>query len=269
MITKVEIIDNTRTGKRFLSDLDSFKNGVSYEFKPGVNIIIGKNGCGKTTLLSLISWYTLCFADGIKSKIPNSLLKMNMRLFDDDDKLYEGINIIGDYSGRVFQYIPRSEILSQGSESVMSSKEAFCLAAKKASTGEGVLDGLGLLFEVMFSGESHQFPIKGLLEIKNGVNDHWSKKISSLLDYYKKNQVDISQEDFEFTVLMDEPDRNLDIDNIKTIYDILSFHKPETQIIATLHNPILIYKLSEIQDINFIEMTPGYLQKIKDFIRLA
>lgn len=49
----------------------------------------------------------------------------------------------------------------------------------------------------------------------------------------------------EWTILMDEPDRNLSIDNIMQIESILSFHKPKTQIIAVIHNPLLIYKLSK------------------------
>ena len=64
------------------------------------------------------------------------------------------------------------------------------------------------------------------------------------------------EKDFEYTILMDEPDRNLDIDNIMDLYNVLSFHKPQTQIIAVIHNPAL----------NFIEMTKGYLKKVVSFM---
>lgn len=63
-----------------------------------------------------------------------------------------------------------------------------------------------------------------------------------------------------------EPDRNLDIDNIMDLYKVLSFHKPQTQIIAVIHNPALIYKLSKLDCVNFIEMTKGYLKKITGFM---
>ena len=65
---------------------------------------------------------------------------------------------------------------------------------------------------------------------------------------------------------MDEPDRNLSIDNIKQIKGILSFHKPQTQIIAVIHNPLIIYALADNKEINFIEMTPNYVQKVKQTI---
>lgn len=43
-------------------------------------------------------------------------------------------------------------------------------------------------------------------------------------------------------------------------------HKPQTQIIAIIHNPALIYKLSKLDCVNFIEMTEGYLSKTCIFV---
>lgn len=87
----------------------------------------------------------------------------------------------------------------------------------------------------------------------------------NLLKYYERNRITLTESSFEYTVLMDEPDRNLDIDNVMQIYNVLSFHKPQTQIIAIVHNPALIYKLSKLDCVNFIEMTEGYLNKISIF----
>ena len=84
-----------------------------------------------------------------------------------------------------------------------------------------------------------------------------------MLAYYKRNQVKTSEEDFEFTLLLDEPDRNLDIVNIDNIYPVLSYRRKKTQVIAVIHNPVLIYKLSKLDYINFIELTDNYLEDIK------
>ena len=82
------------------------------------------------------------------------------------------------------------------------------------------------------------------------------------MEYIKKNTIDFKEK--EYTILIDEPDRNLDIENIKEIYCILGNRKKNTQVIAVIHNPLLIYRLSSQKDINFIEMEPGYLEKIKN-----
>ena len=47
MITSVKIKDNTKTPFEYASDIEAFENGREFIFKPGVNVIIGKNGSGK------------------------------------------------------------------------------------------------------------------------------------------------------------------------------------------------------------------------------
>lgn len=55
MITKLKITDNANTPLSYLPDV--FENGFEVEFKSGVNIIVGENGCGKTTLMNLLKIY--------------------------------------------------------------------------------------------------------------------------------------------------------------------------------------------------------------------
>ena len=55
-----------------------------------------------------------------------------------------------------------------------------------------------------------------------------------------------------------------DIENIEDIYKVLSYKKEMTQLICVIHNPILIYKLSKLNYINWIELSEGYLDKIKE-----
>ena len=40
----------------------------------------------------------------------------------------------------------------------------------------------------------------------------------------------------------------------------------DMQVIASINNPLLIYKLSKIEDINFIELEENYLMKVKTAI---
>jgi ABC-type transport system involved in cytochrome bd biosynthesis fused ATPase/permease subunit len=80
--------------------------------------------------------------------------------------------------------------------------------------------------------------------------------------YFKKNSID----ELRFTVILDEPDKNLDIENIEMVENDLLLSTKTSQIIAAIHNPIMIYRLSKLNNVNFIELTKGYIDKINKLI---
>ena len=69
MISIVKITDKDNLPCRYASRLDAFSNGREYVFRPGVNIIVGNNGCGKTTLIRMIADFTFC--DIVADAIPD------------------------------------------------------------------------------------------------------------------------------------------------------------------------------------------------------
>lgn len=269
MIEKIIIKDNSKSPLNYISDIKALANGKEYNFKKGVNIIIGPNGCGKSTLLELASCY-LWVHDQMQSKVSNSINEYP-NLFDrfgftDDMKFNDGIIVKHDYQTKAFRLRPKSDFKA---EECFKSRESFGLFGNSVSSsvGEQTILSVSSLFDVMFNKtKDYSFPIKKIKELAEQSNDVWKSNYNRLLKYYKNNRISCSQDDYEFTVLMDEPDRNLDIDNLQQVYGILSERKEHTQIIAIVHNPILIYKLSKLKDINFIQMERGYLNKIKNLI---
>lgn len=266
MITSVKIKDNTKTPFEYVSDIEAFENGREFIFKPGVNVIVGKNGSGKSTLLNIISMYALC-EKSMCSEIPIEALDFPP-IFDDDDKVLDGIDISSDYAGKVFRLLPSAEMNRDSVLKNISNLDLYVNNIRR-SYGEKVVLSLESLFNLMFGQKDYVFPIQDLVEYKKKLNAFWIKRIDNLLKYYERNRITLTESSFEYTVLMDEPDRNLDIDNIMQIYNVLSFHKPQTQIIAIVHNPALIYKLSKLDCVNFIEMTEGYLKDVVNFIASA
>lgn len=267
MIREINIVDNSRSPIKYLSKLQAFNNGVNLKFNPGVNIIIGKNGSGKSTLMKLLYKFFLIERE-MKSRCPHFTEEPALTfpsIFDNiDNKILDGVKVKADYKGSVFRFFPGDEARQKADESFSNFKMAFNSAS--SSVGESTINNIWSLFDMMFDQTDYNFPINDIIQLRDRSNDVWKDRFNQVLKYYQENSIDISDEDYEFTVLMDEPDRNLDIDNIKEIYDILSYHKPQTQIIAVIHNPILILKLSKLDHINFIELTEGYLESIKYFV---
>ena len=272
MITKVQITDNSKLPLKYAKELDAFKNGKEYNFKGGVNVIIGKNGSGKTTLMKMIAMYMLC-NDSLCSRLPNfanyGALKLNDIFKHNEEELLDGIKIMADYAGVVYNCLAHNEMKNEDILDNITNMDYY-LSNNGASTGETTVNSVGQLFKFAFSNKNIQFPLQEIMDIvKNKTcNDFWEERLTNLLKYYRDNRDNfITQQNFEYTFLLDEPDRNLDITNIDSVYEILSHRKEMTQLITVIHNPVLIYKLSKVKGknkINFIELTDGYLNDIKN-----
>ena len=249
MVTKVVIKDNTKSPIRYIADLKAFKNGKEYVFKPGVNVIVGENGSGKTTLMNLIKKYlcvdyTECFRGDYNCNINALFRTFNM------DAMLNGVDVYADYNKNTFRLSHAGE---KAHEKAMKTFEDFgsFLDQNESSTGEGVLVAINYLFGYMFGKKA---------KLTFDYDKQFSGHYQLYADYVKSHRVEC---DDEWTILMDEPDRNLSLHNIEHIKGILSFHKPHTQIIAVVHNPLLICALSKMEHIHFIEMTKGYVNKVR------
>lgn len=275
MVTEVIVNDNTRSSLKYLSEVPAFANGKSYKFKPYINIIVGPNGSGKSTLLKLISDFMLC-NHSMYSKAPNDIKEAmtELKFFDavrmiEGDMFRDGVDIKSDYAGICFRYKPISEYNETDTNKCVENLSLY-MDGKKSSIGQQTLRALQALFHTMFnSNRDVNFPHEQLGRLFDSANDLWKNNYNKYVDYIRKNRVKIKEEDFQYTVLLDEPDRNLDIKNVMELYPVLSTEKEMTQIIAVIHNPILIYKLSKLDYINFIEMEEGYIDKIKKFVEGA
>lgn len=264
MITELIIKDLNNSTLNYLSEVEVFQRKTNFKFKPGINIIVGKNGCGKSTLLKLIADYTLC-KDTIASTfdIVGDLKALNYSyLFDEGENVKNGVEVKCDYLGKVFRYLNKSDLTAANS---LNNIENLAIKLADGSTGENIIESIGIFFKTVFSTKNWEFPIKDIKHCSEISNSLWKKRLINLLQYYKENRIDFLPSEYEYTLLIDEPDRNLDIDHIKEVYNVLSHRKENSQLIAVIHNPILINKLSKLDYINFIELTDNYINQVNKY----
>ena len=249
MINEVKINNKFKTPYAYIVDVDSLDNGAKFTFNEGVNIIVGANGSGKSTLINLIALYTLSLEG---SSTWPSMICSN-RLERIDIGFLDGVDVVGDYRGKTYYY--RNLQLTEGDAGMKDfSTFKHYVNALNSSYGQNTQISLQLLWEMAFNNTDQAFPIESLKKNESNL-------AKQLIQYYKKNH----KNGEEFTSLLDEPDRNLDIYALDDLYSICSYHKPNTQLIVVLHNPLLIYKLyKNCKDINWIEMTPNYLNDLQN-----
>ena len=249
MINEVKINNKFKTPYAYIVDVDNLDNGAKFTFNEGVNIIVGANGSGKSTLINLIALYTLSLEG---SSTWPSMVCSN-RLERIDIGFSDGVDVVGDYRGKTYYY--RNLQLTEGDVGMKDfSTFKHYVNALNSSYGQNTQISLQLLWEMAFNNTDQAFPIESLKKNESNL-------AKQLIQYYKKNH----KNGEEFTFLLDEPDRNLDIYALDDLYSICSYHKPNTQLIVVLHNPLLIYKLyKNCKDINWIEMTPNYLNDLQN-----
>lgn len=252
MLSKIKINDVHNSPLRYLSKV--FHTGDEFNFTKGINIIVGENGSGKSTLIKLIKMYT---TTGDNSEFNHWYICNN--LFNCETEpytMYDGVDVYCDYKLRLFNYQTITDMRLNKQEFDSFDNFGATYVGMSSSTGQSNLEALRLLFKKMFTQGTRLNFHKD--EIKRYVNRN--DKYISYIDYIKRHMIDCDEN--IFTILLDEVDANLDIKNINEIFTVLSYEKPDTQVIACVHNPLLLYKLSLCKNVNFIELTPNYVQTI-------
>jgi|LSPY01.1.fsa_nt_gi ABC-type Mn2+/Zn2+ transport system ATPase subunit len=270
MITKLEIVDDKNTPLSYLYNLKL--PSKEFEFKEGLNLIIGRNGSGKTSLLNLIRNYTLCFS-GQCSSFPSDALKISNNLMNQSfsfskvkkPTMKNGVRIFSDYKKAVLNF--RTPDMIANHEWCDNETNFFqSLISSQASAGQGQIGALNSLIKHIKNIDSiPDFPHDQIENKKQKVNEVWEEYYNVLQNYYKENTVETSN---QITILMDEPDKGLDIENLIGLKKfLLSFIEHKTfQIILVLHNALLLQSLFKEKDkINIISLTPGYEEKINEF----
>lgn len=242
------------------------------EFKPYFNFIIGPNGCGKSTLLNFLKVPTLTYFSWF------SMIKKTDYSYGEDysfaNYILKYLKVEADYSLPYFNLNSRT---IHDSEFRKSSEDINNLIqemdAKDLSTGQLKKRDMSELITHLFE-ENHSndtpFLIASQDQNKFDYHERLSKNISEYSEtIHKFNKISGEtglSENRQITIFLDEPEANLDLDNLIELYSSFLSHKREdTQIICALNNVALIKKLYNNIEANWIELKEDYLYRILKF----
>lgn len=230
-------------------------------FRPGLNILIGKNGCGKSTILNIIRIFNMC-NDWFCPKFMPGLLGDTIGKIDNLLELINCFDVEADYRKSVYNLYRMMEDrhrLSTGDALFSKESVSAFMGGAEESKGQNQMGDFNQLMHIAY--ESQSISVLDLV----GQNVGKYERLNNIGNYYLKHQKDSQY----YTTLLDEPDAGLDVDNLDEIYDYLYYMAKDehhnSQVICSLHNVALIKKLMSRCDINWIEMSDGYLEKVKNF----
>jgi predicted ATPase len=235
------------------------------EFTNGLNIIIGSNGCGKTTLINLLTRFCLVYG-----------LKTDYNFWDEVSTFYPDANSLGDEKYSKLQNlvviennyncpVKRMDNISEkkkrsGGQFTNISDFSNYFTEKNMSKGQKMMHTIFTEIQ-RAQKEFGEYSLESLFFDSNSVNDTWREALTKVKSYIEEHNCTNLEK--RCTFLMDEPDEGLDVFNLSELKDFLQIASETCQIIVILHNPLLIKSLAD--KANIIELTDGYLNAINDF----
>ena len=246
--------------------------GKVFEFTPGLNIIIGANGCGKTSMLNVIKDIMFC-----KKKVYSDIKYGSYAVLKIEGMFESGIwhltEMESDYRTLLFSLRPEDDLRSSELDNMMNFLQTY--ESYHSSSGENVLNSFHLLGKelVSFQGEKMKelsFKKEVLDKLPELLERH-GDMASIIQNYYKRNMISDKgevQKHSGITIVMDEPDRGLDVINLQSVFGLIEnwVDIGKAQIIMSCHNPLLIQKFRKQEWCNVIELTEGYMGKIEEWM---
>jgi predicted ATP-dependent endonuclease of OLD family len=269
MIKSVTLLKGQKT---FTNKLYHHKNtDVTFNFVDGINVITGRNGSGKSVLLKIIKTncgiednsYPRMFSpmdltEGFfldkkltiqeviakkleNSELPNSKIEWDGSMvhyltpdfFDPDDMF-----------SRMDSPLPRGKELFSFGDVVMN-----MVNKNKNSKGESCIQLLNKIYELH---TDYDPPLKN-------VNEVWMEASNTFQEWIGS----FSNEGGKPTLLIDELDSHLDLDNQKTYWDYINLLTKKWQVIVVSHS-IFSFKLDNV---NHIPLNKEYFNNVRKLLK--
>jgi len=245
MIRSFKIKDPQCTPIPWWASVHALRKPREFEFKPGLNILWGRNGSGKSTVIKALARLTHCEQSGNPVVTRESL-----RTLSDVEGLQNGVGLEHDGAG-VRYFDPSHEVGLVGGQAAFDDDFMF----------EGISN-------IMFKGSSGETTLNRIQGILNNVVGGIVPEVDWRVE---KGYFDLETERLLLarhflkgsgkrglpTVLLDEPARSLDLIAQPRIWNFIRAYSPQVQFIIASHNP---YALN-IPGANYIELTEGYLER--------
>lgn len=244
IISKLRIKNVDNLPVYWWKKVNSFKTRKEFDFTDGLNIVIGPNASGKSTLLTLLAKIFHC-EQGRISKLTRHSIDELFGTFDEKKDL--GVELVTD--GQPVGYFnPDLKIGGMGYIDYDFLGEHLNSMFVKGSQGQKTMRDFIKTCRVLKDTDEISWGMDG------SCNDLWQNRIDIIKKTIKKS-VPLGKK----TLLFDEPERSLDLQNELVLFSkTLPIVVKEFQVIIATHSPFAFF-----MDANFIELKRGYRNRMK------
>jgi len=254
MITKLQVTGPKHTPVEWWDKV--FPKKKTWTFKEGVNILWGPNGSGKTTILKLLARMMHCDQGGISTVTHTSVGVLAGKHKWSDAKPKLGVKVEHDGKPVVF-YDPHAQVGLDCGGSAFDwdfGMEGIQNAMMKGSSGELAMARFNSVMQRIGEEIEVKVPTKN--------PDDWTKLALGALQP--------AIEEGQRTILMDEPDANLDWRIKLMMWDWISgLRRKEgaapVQFIIATHSPMAL----RVKNAHYIEMKKGYKSMAIGVLKIA
>lgn len=243
MIRSFEIKLPDQTHIPWIPKVPALAKARRFEFTPGLNILWGRNGTGKSTIIKAIARLLHCEQSGTTHVTGTSLNTLfEGRRFGKQESLKDAVAI--DHDGQATRYFDPSNAVG-----LIGGMAAFDYDF-----------GLEGIHNAIFKGSAGQTTMfrfdKLIAEIIEDVVPKVERQVppsdrTAVADFFLKG----SGENGPPTILLDEPERSLDLPNQVAVWRLIRAASSKVQFIVAAHS---LYGLN-LPEANYIELDDQYL----------
>lgn len=265
MISELQFVDISRSSMfAYATDL-AFLKRKGLAFQPGLNILFGPNGCGKSTILRMLALATASEQGGISTITDDWIRTVGAKEGRGDVTVgaLKGIKVIHD--GQPVLYgNPRNAVgLICGGAAFDSdfTGEGIANIQSKASTGYTTMNRLGRMLAVCQ--KQHSFPSAIDRRVAKATKKDWNFAQSSSAEALLLPAIPTGQQ----TMIFDEPESGLGIPAQRNVFNLLhsAARTQGFQIIVATHS---VFALG-LPGVNYIEMQDNYIGQSEECLQMA
>lgn len=255
-----------------------------FEFSSNkINVLFGPNASGKSTIIKAISSYCLCGDksnnDGLTNMFKYEPLDFIKDFWEDTKCSME--DVITESAGNQVDiewdggFVYNDNFSKRRGHSIgdltgsilddVGEELHYMFGKDKSSLGQLSIFMINKITKLCTSEIKFSDMVKRYEKRINSVNDSWANAYKQQYEYLSKFHKD---DNCQMTVLLDEIDKSLDINNIIKLYTIVLpqlIKKYNVQIILVSHSPIILSdSIFNSEDYNIISLDENYTKTTRE-----